>query len=109
MSKLRGLGDQTYIQIEEYRPEIEYITGDKNIVADALSLLPNIVNQDATHELTYTTETTSGLYYINELPNGTFPLSLKLIYRYQREDPFLLEKPECAHIKRVHFADAVIL
>ena len=56
MSKLRGLGDQTYIQIEEYSPEIEYITGDKKIVANALSLLPNIVNQDATHELTYTTE-----------------------------------------------------
>ena len=64
--------------------DIEYIPGDKNIVADALSQLPNNGNQKTTHESTYTTETMSELYDINELPYGKFPLSLKIIYRYQR-------------------------
>ena len=45
--------------LEEYRLEIEYIPGDKNIVADTLSQLPNNVNQKTAHESTYTTETMS--------------------------------------------------
>ena len=78
--------------LEEYGPDIEYIMGKKNIAADALSRLPNNGYQDTTHESTYTTETMSELYYIGELSEGTFPLSFKLIYRYQQEDQILTEK-----------------
>ena len=45
------------LKIEEYIPEIEYTPGKKNIVADALSGLPNKGNQETTHESTYTTDT----------------------------------------------------
>ena len=34
--------------IGEYGPDIEYIKGEKNIVADALSILPLNVNQETT-------------------------------------------------------------
>ena len=35
--------------LEEYSPDIEYIKGEKNIAADALSRLPNNGNQETTH------------------------------------------------------------
>ena len=60
--------------LEEYIPEIEYIQGNKNIVADALSRLPINGSQMTTHEKTYTTETMSEIYDIEELPDGNFPL-----------------------------------
>ena len=34
----------------------------------------------------------SEIYDIEELPEGTFPLSFNIIHRYQREDPFLMEE-----------------
>ena len=71
--------------LEEYIPDIEYIKGDKNIAADALSRLPNNGNQETTHEKTYTTETMLELYDIKELPKGTFPISFNLTDRCQRE------------------------
>ena len=40
------------IILEEYRPEIEYIPGYKNIVADSLSQLPIKENQENIHEST---------------------------------------------------------
>ena len=35
--------------LEKYSPDVEYITGAKNIVLDALSRLINNVNQETTH------------------------------------------------------------
>ena len=94
------------IILEEYRPEIEYIPGYKNIVADSLSQLPIKENQETTHESTYKTETTSELYDTEELPDGMFPLSFNLKNRYYWEDFFLKEKLNCAKYKRVLFAEA---
>ena len=45
--------------LEEYILEIEYFPGEKNIVAYALSQLPNNGNQNTTHDSTYTTENMS--------------------------------------------------
>ena len=39
--------------LEEYGPDIEYTTGDKNISADALSRLTMNGNQETTQETTY--------------------------------------------------------
>ena len=41
------------LMLKEYVPDIEYIKGEKDIVADALSRLPLNVNQDTTHNSTY--------------------------------------------------------
>ena len=39
--------------LEDYGPDIEYKQGNKNILADALSLFPNNGNQATTKESTY--------------------------------------------------------
>ena len=45
----------------------------------------------------------SELYDIEELPEGAFPLSFKLIDRYQREEPFLTEKINSAEYQKGSF------
>ena len=50
-----------------------------------------------------TTETMSEIYDIEELPEGTFPLSFNLIDRYQREEPFLTGKIKCAEFTNGYF------
>ena len=39
--------------LEEYGPDIEHIKGEKNIVAEELSIFPLNGNQDTTHKSTY--------------------------------------------------------
>ena len=65
-----------------------------------LSQLPNNDNQENTHDKTYTTKTMLEIYDIKELPEGTSPLSFNLIDRYQREDPFIMEKIKCAEFTK---------
>ena len=69
--------------LEEYGPNIEYIPSEKNIAAYMLSSLPNDINQETTYESTYTTETMSELYNINEITYVMFTLSFKLVDHYQ--------------------------
>ena len=45
------------IILEEYSPDIEYIPGNKNMVEDESSILPNSINKKITHESKYTMET----------------------------------------------------
>ena len=73
--------------LQEFGPHIEYIQSKKNIAVDALSQLTNFGNQDTTHETTYTTETMSELYDIEELPEGTFPLFFSLIDHISGKTP----------------------
>ena len=48
-------------------------------------------------------ETVSELYDIEELPEGKFTLSFKIIDRYQREELMLTEKLTCAEYKKGSF------
>ena len=68
-----------------------------------LSLLHNNGNEEITHESTYTTEKISELYDTEELLEGTFPLSFKLVDHYQWEEPILTEKLNSAEYIKGYF------
>ena len=80
---------------EQYGHNIEYISGEKLIAADALSRLPNNRNQETTHESMYLTEKMLEIYYIEEIPAGMFPLYFKIIDRYQQEDHIIMVTSTC--------------
>ena len=64
--------------------------GEENIVADALSRLPLNGNQNTTQRSTYHKEIVSEINDIKELPEGNFPINLKLIQKYQRSEPSII-------------------
>ena len=69
--------------LEQYVPDIEYIKGDKNIAAHALSILTMNGNQETTQYSTYKRDIVSEINDNEELPNGILPINLKLIDQYQ--------------------------
>ena len=72
--------------IEEFGPELEYIKGQKNIVADALSRLDIAPSKTAS---TYEQLMTSNAEcYASEvtLPSTVYPVSFQLINKFQNED-----------------------
>ena len=89
--------------LEEYGPDIKYILGEKNVSAYVPSQLTNNGNQKNTHKSKYLTETMLELYNTKEPPEGMFPLSFKIIDRYQQEDPVLTEKLTCIEYKKGSF------
>ena len=70
--------------LEEYDPDIEYTKGDKNTISDALSRLALNGNEETTQKSTYQEEIVSEINDIEELPEGNFPINLKLIQRHQQ-------------------------
>ena len=78
--------------LEEYGPYIEYIQGENNIVSYVISRIPLNMNQDTTQKSTYQQEIFSEINDIEELPEGTFPVNLKLIQKYQWLEPIILAK-----------------
>ena len=63
--------------------EIDYTKVKKNTVAYALSKWPNNWNKKTTKESNYIKEIMSEVNNIKELPEGIFPVNLKIIDRYQ--------------------------
>ena len=59
----------------------------ENIVSDALSRISLNGNQYTTQKSTYQKKIMSEIDDIEELPEGTFPINLKLIQKYQRTEP----------------------
>ena len=78
--------------IEDYGPDIEYIQGTTNIVADALSRFSIIWNQETTHKSTYKKEIMSEINNIEEFTESIFPINLKIVDQYQQKEPRLKAK-----------------
>jgi hypothetical protein len=83
--------------IEEYSPELIYLKGEHNIVADALSRLElispeNQQNQQNNHDMHYLADH-FGLKD-NDLPVDAYPLQYKIIAKYQCKQTDLVSKVE---------------
>ena len=69
--------------LEENGSYIYYIRGEKSIVEYDLSRLLLDGNQESTQKPTYQKEILSEINEIEEIPEGTFTINLKLIQRHQ--------------------------
>jgi hypothetical protein len=77
--------------IEEYGPELRYIKGTNNVVADALSRLANPAATPTAH-LTPEEEAETFAYDKEDLPSDFHPLRYRDISKAQNADKALLEK-----------------
>ena len=75
--------------LEEYGPELIYIKGTNNIVANALTRLP-IATLDSKMDLNYLADH-YGLHD-SDLPDDIYPLQYKLIQKCQKTDKSLTNK-----------------
>jgi hypothetical protein len=87
--------------IEEYSPELIYLKGESNIVADALSRLELTPSNDQqendqnSHDIQYLADH-FGLDE-DDLPPDAYPLQYKIIAQYQRKQEDLVSKVHKTH------------
>ena len=76
------------LAIEEYGPELIYIKGEKNVVADALSRLAT--KDESNNNLEFISDQFG--FDDQDLPANMYPLKFSTIARYQEQDKSLMEK-----------------
>ena len=92
--------------IEEYSPDLRYIKGESNIVADALGRLDTA--NEPMEEMFFTDELRSSLYCYaqDELPPDAYPMSYQTIGQAQSVDEQILKtlqkKDSNYHLKSFH-------
>ena len=89
--------------LEEYGSYIEYIKGENNIVAYGLSRITLNRNEETTQKSTHQQEIVSEINDIEEISEGTFPINLILIRKYQRSEPSLIYKYKNGAYHKVYF------
>ena len=102
-----------WLEIEDISPELIYIKGSKNIVADALSRLDKIEHLNNTNSINNNNKVEPTLENLSEhfaLNNEDVlhPTSFKTIMRFQQKDKSLIEivkeKPDDYSIKQCNGA-----
>ena len=93
------------IILKEYIPEIEYIPGKKNIVADKLLQLYNNKNQKTTHKSTYTTTKKVGTLRHQRTERGHVSSSIKTDIPISAGRTLPNGKIKCATYRRVLFVE----
>ena len=89
--------------LEEFGPELIYIKGEKNIVADALSRLP-IEADDETLELhTFEEAALYNSEAVGEQKFEYYPLRFKTILKHQKEDEELMKAAHENVTNKYHF------
>jgi transposase InsO family protein len=89
--------------IEEFNPTFQYIKGDHNIVADALSRLP-LINDTTQEESQYTLDKLAECFATALDPTLIkFPLKFQVIHKYQQADKTL--KTTQHQLKSFHGGD----
>ena len=61
-------------------------------MTDALLILTLNGNLETTQKSNYKKEIVSEINDTNKIPEGNFPINLKLIKQYQRTEPILMDK-----------------
>ena len=59
-------------------------------------------NKETTYEYNYNMGTISDQYEIYELPEGSFPLSSKIIDKYQQKEPCIKVKIKCTNFNKIY-------
>ena len=74
--------------LEEFGPELRYVKGEDNVVADALSRLEMTPN-----EISHKPEEMAEIFGLekDDMPDHAYPLSYKTIQRHQQADEELLQ------------------
>ena len=91
--------------LEEFGPEIIYVKGSENDVADALSHLPKTEGTGSDGQVTR--EALADLYGVDKLDDDTFPLKYKIIDKYQQKDPKVIDNLKRAVYQMETFVGAV--
>ena len=85
--------------LEEYGPELKYLEGLKNRVADALSRLNIITSESELKDFQSLLLFNAECYADDKLPDEIFPLSFKVIQKHQQLDKKLLTEAKKKHKK----------
>jgi transposase InsO family protein len=78
------------LAIEEYCPDLVYIKGEKNVVADALSRLAS--KDDEIENIEFISDHFG--FDDKDLPRSMYPLKFSTLAKYQRNDKKLMKKAE---------------
>ena len=80
--------------LEEYGPELKYIKGEHNVVADALSRLDMIKEEDQEPKQPVTQSYLAEHFGLDssDLPEDAYPLRYRIIEKYQALDKELISK-----------------
>ena len=96
--------------LEEYSPDIKWLAGQSNVVADALSRLP--YNHEPMEEAHFTEELLAHHYCYSqkEIQSQPYPLRFKLLEKHQLRDKSLVKdlQADKYHLTSFHGGEGIV-